>query len=153
MSSCSCIEPKKNIPFDCEVEQLIDLLDIAIKEVPELAAQSLRAAFHDAGTFNQNVPGEGGANGCLMTSQDVLNKGENLGLEIAISVLAPVKETWEDLDTTCVEISNADFLQFAGLLAVIRQQVSDWFPSTLSFFARGSIFNRELLLVGLTKCN
>lgn len=61
---CECDSPS-TVPDKCEVEILIDLMELAVLGSHKLLAQWTRAAFHDAGTFDQNVP-EGGANGCLM---------------------------------------------------------------------------------------
>ena len=63
-SKCPCDIPKK-IPDKCEVDILIDLIEVEVLAQPKLSPQWLRAAFHDAGTFDQTMP-EGGANGCLL---------------------------------------------------------------------------------------
>ena len=62
-SSC-CSTPLK-IPSRCEVDILIDMMEVFVLASPKLLPQWTRAAFHDAGTFDQAVP-EGGANGCLL---------------------------------------------------------------------------------------
>ena len=62
-------------------------MDIAFSK-PALIGQSLRAAYHDSGTYDQ-TEGDGGANGCLMNaSHDMIDDaaGENKGLE------GPMKE-------------------------------------------------------------
>ena len=59
-----CTNPS-SIPDKCEVDVLIDIMEMAVLGTHELLPQWTRAAFHDAGTFNQ-VTGEGGANGCLL---------------------------------------------------------------------------------------
>jgi hypothetical protein len=61
---CPCKEPKQ-IPDRCEVDILIDMMEIHVLVDPKLAPQWTRAAFHDAGTFDGSMP-EGGANGCLL---------------------------------------------------------------------------------------
>jgi hypothetical protein len=53
------------IPSRCEVDILIDMMEVFVLASPKLLPQWTRAAFHDAGTFDQAVP-EGGANGCLL---------------------------------------------------------------------------------------
>ncbi len=62
---CPCDKPKE-IPDKWEVDILIDLIEVEVLAQPKLSPQWLRAAFHDAGTFDQTMP-EGGANGCLLT--------------------------------------------------------------------------------------
>ena len=61
---CNCTDPS-NIPSKCEVDILIDLMETIVLTNRALLPQWTRAAFHDAGTFNQ-VTGVGGANGCLL---------------------------------------------------------------------------------------
>ena len=75
MDECICDNPK-TVPTKCEVQILIDMMNVAISDTHRLAAQWLRAAFHDAGTFNQNTQ-EGGANGCLLNEPDMLNADES----------------------------------------------------------------------------
>lgn len=65
---CPCDSPK-NIPTKCEVDILIDMMDIAVSN-RKLLGQWVRAAFHDAGTFDQTMP-EGGANGCLLNEPNM----------------------------------------------------------------------------------
>jgi catalase (peroxidase I) len=96
------------------------MLDFAVSIKSMLAAMFLRLSFHDAGTFDQTVS-EGGANGCLMTDATMLMQEENNGLDIAIETLKVIKLGWEAHPMTCVETSNADFIQFAGLFAAVRQ--------------------------------
>jgi hypothetical protein len=61
---CPCDNPK-TIPTKCEVDILIDMMDIAVQSSVKNLGQWVRMSFHDAGTFDQTVP-EGGANGCLL---------------------------------------------------------------------------------------
>ena len=61
---CNCTEPS-TIPSKCEVGILIDIMETFVLMNHALLPQWTRAAFHDAGTFNQ-VSGVGGANGCLL---------------------------------------------------------------------------------------
>ena len=63
-TKCPCKVPKQ-IPDRCEVDVLIDMMEIHVLGDPKLGSQWTRAAFHDAGTFDGNMP-EGGANGCLL---------------------------------------------------------------------------------------
>ena len=55
-----------------------------------LIGQALRAAYHDAGTYDQHARDGGGANGCLMNaSEDMIDDvaGENKGLKGPMDVL------------------------------------------------------------------
>ena len=55
-----------------------------------LIGQTLRAAYHDAGTYDQHARDGGGANGCLMNaSEDMIDDvaGENKGLKGPMDVL------------------------------------------------------------------
>jgi len=61
---CPCDNPK-TIPTKCEVDILIDMMDIAVQSSVKNLGQWVRMSFHDAGTFDQTMP-EGGANGCLL---------------------------------------------------------------------------------------
>ena len=61
---CNCTDPS-NIPSKCEVEILIDIMETFVLTNHALLPQWTRAAFHDAGTFDQSN-GVGGANGCLL---------------------------------------------------------------------------------------
>jgi Peroxidase len=83
--------------------------------------QWLRLSFHDAGTFNQMVP-EGGANGCLMNHPPMRTMNENLNLDLALNTLAAVQSLWEGNAGTCLSVSAADMIQFAGWFSVIRQK-------------------------------
>mmetsp|Transcript_41306 Transcript_41306/g.125002 ORF Transcript_41306/g.125002 Transcript_41306/m.125002 type:complete len:438 (-) Transcript_41306:315-1628(-) len=123
---CPCDKPR-HIPTECEVKHLIELLDDAVSIDHGFAPQNLRASFHDAGTFNQNVPGEGGANGCLMNHPPMLLQGENAFLDPPITKLRSIKNFWEAHEDTCCDerclrVSSADIIQFAGLFATQRQR-------------------------------
>ena len=64
-------------------------MDNAFSLDKALIGQTLRAAYHDAGTYDQNAGG-GGANGCLMNaSEDMIDDvaGENKGLKGPMDVL------------------------------------------------------------------
>ena len=66
-------------------------MDNAFSLDKALIGQSLRAAYHDSGTYDQHADAgdSGGANGCLMNSSDDMiddAAGENKGLE------GPMKE-------------------------------------------------------------
>ena len=76
----------KTIPNKCEIEILIDELELAFRSQLRLAAQSIRAAFHDAGTFNVGT-GKGGANGCLLNDPDMRNEPENDGFDLPLNNL------------------------------------------------------------------
>ena len=104
------------------------MLDIAASFSREMNGRWLRAAFHDAGTFDQNLqpngqPGipEGGANGCLMNEPLMRNQDENFNLDSALNALKFIKTNWANNINTCVDISSADIIQFAGLFAATRQ--------------------------------
>ena len=62
------------------------MLESAVFAVPGRAAQFTRAAFHDAGTFDQTMS-EGGANGCLLNDSSMLVPNKNLGLDDPVFVL------------------------------------------------------------------
>ena len=65
-------------------------MDNAFSLDKALIGQSLRAAYHDSGTYNQHERDGGGANGCLMNaSEDMIDDaaGENKGLEGPMKVL------------------------------------------------------------------
>jgi len=119
------------VPTECEVDILIRLLDFAISADHKLAAQWLRLSFHDAGTFNQNAGSsadgceaeatQGGANGCLMTNPDFRDQPENGFLDLPILTLTAIKRVWEEHPDTCLAVSAADMIQFAGLFASWRQ--------------------------------
>ena len=66
LSGKQCCSTPLKIPSRCEVDILIDMMEINVLASPKLLAQWTRAAFHDAGTFDQAFPPEGGANGCLL---------------------------------------------------------------------------------------
>ena len=95
-------------------------MEVGVAMDLKLIAQWLRLSFHDAGTFNQDE-NEGGVNGCIMTEPLMLDQPENSGLNLPVLTLQVIKQTWEDHPLTCLSISNADIIQFAGLFAVIRQ--------------------------------
>ena len=52
---CPCDAPK-TIPTKCEVQILIQLMDLVVAGDFKLSPQWLRASFHDAGTFDQTFP-------------------------------------------------------------------------------------------------
>ena len=67
-------------------------MDNAFSMDKALIGQSLRAAYHDSGTYDQHADAgdSGGANGCLMNaSHDMIDDaaGENKGLEGPMDVL------------------------------------------------------------------
>lgn len=64
-TSCEECTSPSSIPDKCEVDILIDIMETGVLGSHELLPQWTRAAFHDAGTYNQ-ATGEGGANGCLL---------------------------------------------------------------------------------------
>ena len=68
-SDKQCCSTLLKIPSKCEMDILIDMMEINVLASPKLLAQWTRAGFHDAGTFDQGDatnPPEGGANGCLL---------------------------------------------------------------------------------------
>jgi hypothetical protein len=56
-----------------------------------------------------------------MYHPDMRNEPENGHLEIAINTLETLRDNWELLNSTCIDISCADVTQFAGLFAAVRQ--------------------------------
>jgi hypothetical protein len=95
-------------------------MEQAVKVNLAVAAQWIRASFHDAGTFNKMIP-QGGANGCLLSHLPMRAQGENLGLDLALETLQAVKDSWEGHPDTCLVVSAADMLQMAGWFSVFRQ--------------------------------
>ena len=118
-SSCKCRKPK-SVPSQCEVDILIDLMELAVHKDKKLSAQWLRLAFHDAGTFDQEN-GIGGANGCLVTHKPMRDEKENSFLDLPINTLVVIKRAWEKSPKTCIRTSSADIVQFAGLFGSARQ--------------------------------
>lgn len=105
----------KNHPDACQLQELADLMDQAVRTNKALAPQWLRLAFHDAGTYDQRHD-VGGPNGCLLTDPRMRLEPENANLDLALQPLQLIRETWSG------EASAADLIQFAGLFAVIRQR-------------------------------
>lgn len=129
-SGGECCAQPRTVPSDCEVDILIDLLDIAIASDHKLAAQWLRLAFHDAGTFHKGQ-GVGGANGCLMTDSRFRDEAENGFLDLPIDALDVVRANWEVHKDTCIDVSAADMIQFAGFFAATRQTAPIGVDTTL----------------------
>ena len=82
---------------------------------------SLTGLQIDAGTFNKKSEGEGGANGCLLNNVDMQAKGENDGLENPVGIVFEARNLWENHPKTCIKISAADMIQFAGFYGSVRQ--------------------------------
>jgi hypothetical protein len=93
---------------------------VAVATEHKVAAQWLRLSFHDAGTFNKNSR-VGGANGCLMNDLRMRDEPENGHLDVATDTLQTIRDNWENLKSSCIDISSADIIQFAGLFAAVRQ--------------------------------
>lgn len=82
-------------------------------EVPLLAGALLRAAFHDAGTFNAKDGSiQTGANGSLQYEG---KQPQNNGLQVGIDVLADLHQ---DLKKMNCPVTMADLIQIAGAEAV-----------------------------------
>jgi hypothetical protein len=121
-SFSQCCDNPRNIPTECEVELLIEIMEQSVNISLALAPQWIRASFHDAGTFNhEKQPPEGGANGCLLTHLPMRRQGENSGLDLALETLQTIKDLWEGHPETCLDVSAADMLQWAGWFSVFRQ--------------------------------
>jgi len=116
---CICEDPS-TIPDKCEVGILIDIMEDFFAGDKALFGQFSRAAFHDAGTFNQNT-GEGGANGCLLNDPAMRLMPENSFLDAPLNTLQAIKDLWHDNAFTCIDVSSADMLQFAIFYVVHRQ--------------------------------
>lgn len=95
-------------------------METAIKRDLKLASQWLRLAFHDAGTFNK-ATNEGGANGCLINHVPMRDEDENLFLDLPINTLVVIRKNWEQHLMTCIKVSGADMIQFAGFFSSLRQ--------------------------------
>ena len=120
-TSCEeCITPKI-IPNVCEVDILIDMMETSVIGNHELLPQWTRAAFHDAGTYNQET-GEGGANGCLLNFLPMRREPENNFFDLPLNTLMTIKDEFNAHRSTCVDISSADILQFAIFFATTRQK-------------------------------
>ena len=166
-TSCEeCTNPS-SIPDTCEVDILIDIMETGVLGSHELLSQWTRAAFHDAGTFNQGT-GEGGANGCLLNyppmryvvssfskknvycpfSYHDLHtltcslEPENNFFDLPLNTLLEIKNTWNAHPSTCIDISSADILQFAIFFATTRQKD---FPESLISGASTANAKRETL--------
>ena len=116
LSKCS---HKKTVPTRCEVDLLIEMLEFAVNWKKQLSAQWLRLSFHDAATFNQDSH-EGGSNGCLMNDHRMERQEENLFLGLPVHTLKTIKKDWFAHPFTCLHVSSADLIQFAGHFAAIR---------------------------------
>jgi len=120
-TSCEeCITPKI-VPNACEVDILIDMMETSVSGNHELLPQWTRAAFHDAGTYNQET-GEGGANGCLLNFLPMRREPENNFFDLPLNTLMTIKDEFNSHRSTCVDISSADILQFAIFFATTRQK-------------------------------
>ena len=120
-TSCEeCITPKI-VPNACEVDILIDMMETSVSGNHELLPQWTRAAFHDAGTYNQET-GEGGANGCLLNFLPMRREPENNFFDLPLNTLMTIKDEFNAHRSTCVDISSADILQFAIFFATTRQK-------------------------------
>jgi hypothetical protein len=75
----------------------------------ELLPQWMRAAFHDAGTFDKNSI-VGGANGCLLNHFPMCLEPENAFLHLALNTLMDTKNEWEQHPSTCIRVLAADIL-------------------------------------------
>ncbi len=103
----------------------------------KLLPQWTRAAFHDAGTFNQNL-NAGGANGCLLNHFPMRDEDENDFLDPPLNTLMDIKNQWVNHPLTCMKVSSADMLQFAAFFATVRQSImpESLFSSTSSAIAK-----------------
>ncbi|EJK71035.1 hypothetical protein THAOC_07559, partial [Thalassiosira oceanica] len=110
----------KIVPDECELEILIDMMEMDVALNHNLLGQWTRAAFHDAGTFNQ-ITNEGGANGCLMNFPPMREEPENEHLNEPLKRLEAIKNDWHSHPDTCVNVSSADMIQFAMFFVVVRQ--------------------------------
>jgi len=114
------IECNSHIPNQNEVEILINAMDFFASKHHPLVSQWTRAAFHDAGSYNKNIP-EGGANGCLMNDKSMTEEEANSFFEAPVSTLWILKDFWHSHPDTCMKVSSADILQFGIFFSVIRQ--------------------------------
>ena len=76
----------KTVPDKCDLEILIDEMELVFSVSRCLYAQSIRAVFHDAGTFDRNN-NEDGSNGCLLNKLAMHQRRENNGLDLPLNVL------------------------------------------------------------------
>jgi catalase (peroxidase I) len=96
-------------------------MDMAVELNKAIAPQWLRLAFHDAGTFNVQVP-EGGANGCLLTDDVMRSQPENHSLDLAIDTLRFIEGRMINATVDSIRLSSADLIQFAGFFVAVRQR-------------------------------
>jgi hypothetical protein len=111
------------VPNMCQVDLLVSMMEMAVRLNRAIAPQWLRLAFHDAGTFNQQVP-EGGANGCLLTDDSMAQQPENRNLDMAIRPLRTVQRSMMQASAPelAIRLSSADLIQFAGFFVAVRQR-------------------------------
>ena len=144
ITPCECNESQRRfIPSWCEVDILIDIMETHVLAVHSLLPQWTRAAFHDAGTFNQ-MTGEGGANGCLLNHAPMRLEPENGFMHLPLITLMDIKNEWER--HACIKISSADILQFAASFATTRQSSTNGFgPESFFDHTPSSFAKRDAL--------
>jgi catalase (peroxidase I) len=117
-----------------DVNKLDAFLEREFKSKPERAPQFLRMSFHEAGSFNKQVP-EGGGTGCLLNHAATQGSREHNGLakgdltrqgdpEGPIVALNRAKDAFNAQNSCATKLSSADITQYAGIWAAHRQAES-----------------------------
>ena len=89
-----------------------DFVDSSTGQCTNLARGSIRAAFHDCGTWDTTQGATGGCDGSLLLSGEA-SRTENNGLAATITYLQNLH------DNTYSSVGVADFIQFAGAVGVV----------------------------------
>ncbi|KAK9904919.1 hypothetical protein WJX75_005589 [Coccomyxa subellipsoidea] len=96
-----------------------DQLKLAREDVKKLVSEKychpiiVRLAWHDSGTYDKGIsdfPEHGGANGSIRLPPELDHK-VNKGLEIAVNLLQPIADKYDD-------VSYADLYQMAAVTAI-----------------------------------
>lgn len=85
----------------------------------------IRLSWHDAGTYDAR-DNSGGPHACMRFLMGEIDHAANAGLEIAINLLAPIKESYP-------QISNADLWSLAAVVAIKEMGGPDipWRPGRI----------------------
>lgn len=104
---------KEAVDMDKVRASIVNLVDTNAEKRGDgtsLAGTFIRLSWHACGTYDKK-DGSGGSNGARMRFKPEASYGNNAGLDMARSVLEPIKKEFPD-------ISYADLYTFAGVVAV-----------------------------------
>ncbi|CAJ1955315.1 unnamed protein product [Cylindrotheca closterium] len=104
---------KEAVELDKVRASIVNLVDANAEKRGDgtsLAGTFIRLAWHACGTYDKK-DGSGGSNGARMRFKPEASYGNNAGLDMARSVLEPIKKEFPDL-------SYADLYTYAGVVAV-----------------------------------